>query len=65
VDQGNCRLSTTGTYVTTATVMAERDSARRGQLPMPDQAPTVGFKFDVTDPGKGFPDLEPIRPPAA
>jgi arylsulfatase len=44
--------------------MTEIDRARRAQLPMPDQAPTVGFRYDATDPGKGFPDIEPLRPPA-
>ena len=43
--------------------MSEIDRARRAQLPIPDQPPTVGFKYDATDPGKGFPAIEPLRPP--
>jgi len=43
--------------------MSDIDRARRAQLPIPDQAPTVGFKYDATDPGKGFPAIEPLRPP--
>ena len=44
--------------------MADIDRSRRAQLPIPDQVPTVGFKYDATDPGKGFPAIEPLRPPA-
>jgi len=36
----------------------------RAVLPMPDQVPTTGFKYDATDPGRGFPPIEPLRPPA-
>jgi len=43
--------------------MSEIDRARRAQLPIPDHPPTVGFKYDATDPGKGFPAIEPLRPP--
>ena len=52
-----CRMIVYGTEMT------EIDRARRSQLPIPDQAPTVGFKYDATDPGEGFPAIEPIRPP--
>jgi arylsulfatase A-like enzyme len=44
--------------------MTDIDRARRSQLPIPDQTPMVGFKYDATDPGKGFPAIEPLRPPA-
>ena len=39
------------------------DRADRAALPIPDRPPTVGYKYDATDPGRGFPPIEPIRPP--
>jgi arylsulfatase A-like enzyme len=39
------------------------DARSRVVLPIPDRSPTVGYKFDATDPGRGFPPIEPIRPP--
>jgi arylsulfatase len=36
----------------------------RAVLPIPDRPPTAGYKYDATDPGKDFPPIEPLRPPA-
>jgi len=44
--------------------MATEQTPTRAVLPMPDRVPTTGFKFDATDPGRGFPPIEPLRPPA-
>jgi arylsulfatase A-like enzyme len=44
--------------------MPETPAASRAVLPIPDQLPTQGFKYDATDPGKGFPPIQPLRPPA-
>jgi arylsulfatase A-like enzyme len=44
--------------------MTSRSFVNRAVLPIPDQLPTSGFKYDATDPGKGFPPIEPLRPPA-
>jgi len=35
----------------------------RAVLPIPDRLPTVGYKYDATDPGQDFPPIEPLRPP--
>ncbi len=43
--------------------MSVDDRPSRTVLPMPDSPPTVGYKYDATDPGRGFPPIEPLRPP--
>ncbi len=44
--------------------MSAEPTPTRSVLPMPDRLPTTGFKYDATDPGRGFPPIEPLRPPA-
>ena len=39
------------------------DAPSRVVLPIPDRPPTVGYKYDATDPGRDFPPIEPMRPP--
>ena len=39
------------------------DAPSRVVLPIPDRAPTVGYRYAATDPGRDFPPIEPMRPP--
>jgi len=43
--------------------MSVDDRPSRTVLPIPDSPPTSGYRYDANDPGRGFPPIEPLRPP--
>jgi arylsulfatase A-like enzyme len=56
-------MPTYGFHQPSIVLLMTIDRADRAALPIPDRPPTVGYKYDATDPGRGFPPIEPIRPP--